>query len=231
MRTTTARIRPWLLLSICLLANVLFQRQDLTARLDASDLGTPPPATAVRLGALGENIFASYLVMLFLQNVDVPMGRATPLADIDRSALIRWFDLTIDLDADSGYPLLLATRHYAETGTPAQRRIMLDWIYRRFEERPNQRWPWLVHGVFVARHVLKDNALAEFYASALRNQVTDPTLPLWVRQMDLLLRADLGETEDARAILGGLVAAGQIRSPAELKFLEARLLPDPFSPR
>jgi hypothetical protein len=38
-----------------------------------------------------------------------------------------------------------------------------------------------------------------------------------------LLRADLGETADARVILGGLVAAGQIRSPAELKFLESRL--------
>jgi hypothetical protein len=227
MRITDARIRPWLLLCICLLANVLFQRQNRPARLEVADLGSPPPAHIVRMAALGENIFASYLVMLFLQNVDVPVGRATPLADIDRSALIHWFDLTTDLDPDSGYPLLLATRHYAETGTPAQRRIMLDWIYQRFEERPNQRWPWLVHGVFVARHVLKDNALAGFYASALRNQVTDPTLPLWVRQMDLLLRADLGETEDARAILGALVAAGQIRSPAELKFLEARLLPDP----
>jgi hypothetical protein len=119
--------------------------------------------------------------------------------------------------------LLLAAHHYAETGNPAQRRMMLDWVYRRFEERPNQRWPWLAHAVFVARHVLHDNILAESYAAALRTQVSDPTVPTWVRQMDLLLRADLGETADARVILGGLVAAGQIRSPAELKFLESRL--------
>jgi hypothetical protein len=85
-----------------------------------------------------------------------------------------------------------------------------------------------VHAVFVARHVLKDNVLAESYAAALRTQVTDPTVPPWVRQMEFLLRADLGETEDARAILGGLVAAGQIRSPAELKFLESRLSPAPL---
>jgi hypothetical protein len=43
--------------------------------------------------------------------------------------------------------------------------------------------------------------------------------------MDLLLRADLGEMEDAKIILGGLIAAGQIRTPAELRFLEARLSP------
>jgi hypothetical protein len=165
--------------------------------------------------------------MMFLQNVDVPLGRATPLADLDRNTVIRWLDLATDLDPDTGYPLLLAARHYAETGNLAQRRTMLDWVYRRFEERPNQRWPWLAHAVFVSRHVLHDNTLAEFYAAALRDQVTDPTVPSWVRQMDLLLRADLGETADARAILGGLIAAGQIRSSAELRFLESRLSPEP----
>jgi hypothetical protein len=230
MRTTAGPVRAWLLLGICLLANVLYQRQNPPVGFDAVDLGTPPPTTVIRLAALGENVFAGYLVAIFLQNVDVPLGRATPLADLDRSALIRWFDLTTDLDSGSGTPLLLATRHYAETGTPAQRRMMLDWIYRRFEERPNQRWPWLVHGVFVARHVLKDNTLAEFYAAALRTQVSDPTAPAWVRQMDLLLRADLGETEDAHVILRGLVAGGQIRSPAELKFLESRLSANPSAP-
>jgi hypothetical protein len=227
---TTARVRAWLLLAVCLSANVLYQRRNPPAGFDIVDLGTPPPAPVVRLAALGESVFAGYLVTIFLQNVDVPLGRATPLAGLDRPALIRWFDLATDLDPGSGSPMLLATRHYAETGTPAQRRIMLDWVYRRFEERPNQRWPWLVHAVFVARHVLKDNALAESYAAALRTQVTDPTVPPWVRQMELLLRADLGETEDARAILRGLVAAGQIRSPAELKFLESRLSPAPPPP-
>ena len=227
MRSAASRVRAWLLLGLCLLANVLFQRQNPPARIDIVDLRTPPPATLVRAAALGENAFAGYLVMMFLQNVDVPLGRATPLADLDRNTVIRWLDLATDLDPDTGYALLLAARHYAETGNLAQRRTMLDWVYRRFEERPNQRWPWLAHAVFVARHVLHDNTLAEFYASALRTQVTDPMVPSWVRQMDLLLRADLGETADAKVILGGLIAAGQIRSPAELRLLESRLSPDP----
>ena len=214
---------PAILLCACLAANVLFQHLNRAEWADDRVLGTPPTAAAVRTAALGENVFAGYLVMLYVQNFDVPLGRATPLAAIDRPALIRWLDLAVELDSKTGYPLLLAVRHYAETGTPAQRRVVLDWVYRRFLEQPNQRWPWLVHAVFVARHVLHDNALAEDYASALRTRVSDPTVPSWVRQMDLLLRADLGEANDARAILGGLVAAGQIRSPAELKFLESRI--------
>ena len=28
--------------------------------------------------------------------------------------------------------------------------MMLDWVYRRFEERPNQRWPWLAQRGFLS---------------------------------------------------------------------------------
>jgi hypothetical protein len=220
-----ARVRGWLLLGGCLAANVAFQRQNPPAWSDNQVLDNPPPAAAVRAAAWGENALAGYLVMLYLQNFDVHLGLWTPLADLDRTVLIRWLDLATALDPDSGYPYLLATRHYAETGTPEQRRMILDWVYHRFEERPNQRWEWLAHGVFVARHVLKDDGLAEQYAAALRTRVTDPAVPSWVRQMDLLLKADRGAAADARAILGGLIAAGQIRSAAELKFLESRLPP------
>ncbi|MEA3105830.1 MAG: hypothetical protein QOI88_435 [Gammaproteobacteria bacterium] len=220
-----AQLRAWLLLGACLAANVLFQRLNPPTWSDAYVLGNPPPTAAVRAATLGEPVFAGYLVMLYVQNLNVHLGLATPLAAIDRPVILRWLDLVTDLDPGSGYPLLLATGHFAETGSPEQRRLMLDWVYRRFEERPNQRWEWLVHAVYVARHVLNDNALAEYYAAALRTRVTDPKAPSWVRQMDLLLHADLGEAADARAILGGLVAAGQIRSPAELKFLESRLPP------
>jgi hypothetical protein len=218
-----ARARAWILLGACLTANVLFQRVNAPAWTDVGDLETPPRLELVRAASLGEDTFAGYLTVLFLQNFNVSLGRATPVAAMDRSAVISWLDLATDLDTDSRYPQLLASRHFAETGTPEQRRCMLDWIYQRFQERPNERWPWLVHAVFAARHVLHDDALAKTYAAALRTRVSDPKAPSWVAQMDLLLRADLGEVEDARTILGGLIDAGQIRSPGELKFLESRI--------
>ena len=220
---TAARGRAWLLLGTCLAANVLFQRLNPPAWTEVGDLDTPPRLALTRVASLGENALAGYLADLFLQNFNVSLGRATPVAAMNRSTVIRWLDLSTDLDADSRYPMLLAARHFAETGTPEQRRSMLGWIYQRFQERPNERWPWQVHAVFAARHVLHDNALAETYAAALRTRVTDPKAPSWVAQMDFLLRADLGEAEDARAILAGLIDAGQIRSPGELKFLEARI--------
>jgi len=212
------------MLCACLAANVVFQRAHAPDWAEDYALGAPPAAAQIRAAALGEDVFAGYLVGVYLQNFNVHLGQATAVADIDRRAVVRWLDLATALDPDTGYPMLLASRHFAETGTPAERRMMLDWVYKRFEEQPNRRWPWLVHAVFVARHVLSDNALALSYAAALRAQVTDPKAPSWVRQMEMLLRADLGETEDAKIILRGLVAAGQIRSPAELQFLESRLV-------
>ena len=220
---TAARGRAWLLLGTCLAANVLFQRLNPPAWTDVGDLDAPPRLELARAASLGENALAGYLADLFLQNFNVSLGRATPVAAMDRGTVIRWLDLSTALDADSRYPLLLAARHFAETGTPEQRKSMLGWIYQRFQELPNERWPWQVHAVFAARHMLHDNALAETYAAALRTRVTDPAAPSWVAQMDFLLRADLGEAEDARAILAGLIDAGQIRSPAELKFLESRI--------
>jgi hypothetical protein len=220
---TTARGRVWILLGACLAANVLFQRVNAPEWTDVGDLDTPPRIELARVASLGEDTFAGYVADLFLQNFNVSLGRATPVAAMDRSAVMRWLDLSTHLDGDSRYPLLLAARHFAETGTPEQRRSMLDWIYQRFQERPNERWPWLVHAVFAARHVLHDDELAKTYAAALRTRVTDPKAPSWVMQMDLLLRADLGEADDAKVILVGLIDAGQIRSPGELKFLESRI--------
>jgi hypothetical protein len=220
---TAARFRAWMLLFACLAANVLFQRLNAPAWTDVGDLDTPPRIELARVASLGENAFAGYVADLFLQNFNVSLGRATPVAAMDRSTVIRWLDLATHLDADSRYPLLLASRHFAETGTPEQRRYMLDWIYQRFQEQPNERWPWLVHALFAARHVLHDDALAKAYAAALRTRVTDPKAPSWVVQMDLLLRADLGEADDAKVLLAGLIDAGQIRSTGELEFLESRI--------
>lgn len=221
-RGIAARGSAWALLAISLGANVLFQRLNSPQWSDV-DLQTPPRLELVRAASLGESALAGYLAGLFLQNFNVSLGRATPVAAMDRSVVIRWLDLSTGLDADSRYPYLLAARHFAETGTPEQRRCMLDWIYQRFQEQPNARWPWLVHALFAARHVLHDDTLAETYAAALRTRVTDPTAPTWVRQMDVLLHADLGETEEAKVLLAGLIDAGQIRSPGELKFLESRI--------
>jgi hypothetical protein len=100
---------------------------------------------------------------------------------------------------------------------------MLEFVYREFLRDPNQRWPWLAHAALLAKHRLGDLPLALRYASAIDERVTAPDVPLWARQMRIFILEDLNELDAAKILLGGLLASGKIRDPAELRFLKQRL--------
>ncbi len=100
---------------------------------------------------------------------------------------------------------------------------MLDLVYRRYREDPARRWPWLAHAALVARHQLNDMALARQYAQALRTQPGAAALPLWARELEIFIAADMGEAESARTLIGALLSSGQISDPHELAFLAHRL--------
>ncbi|MCC6713604.1 MAG: hypothetical protein IT496_00070, partial [Gammaproteobacteria bacterium] len=106
---------------------------------------------------------------------------------------------------------------------PARQRLMLEFVREEFLKDPNRRWPWMAHAVFVARHRLHDLPLALRYADALAAHVTDPGVPPWVTQMNIFVRVDMGETEAAKVLLGGLLESGRITDPAEQRFLMRRL--------
>jgi hypothetical protein len=102
---------------------------------------------------------------------------------------------------------------------------MLAFIHERFAADPSRRWRWLAHAAIVARHRLGDLPLAIRYARAITEQATGPSVPGWARQMSVLLLADTGEIEAAKILLGGLLQAGSVTDPRELRFLLERLEP------
>ena len=54
---------------------------------------------------------------------------------------------------------------------------------------------------------------------ALSTQV----LPVWARQLEMFILADMNELDSARAVAGALLAGGTINDPNEIAFLEGRL--------
>jgi hypothetical protein len=116
-----------------------------------------------------------------------------------------------------------ASRLYAEVPDPAKRRRMLDLVYRAYLEDPNRRWPWLAHATVVAKHGLKDLALARQYAVALQRHTTTPDAPVWVKQMEAFILEDMNELEAAKILIGGLIASGQVRDERDLRLLQRRL--------
>ena len=189
----------------------------------AEDLSPPPPRLVLRAASLGDPIFLSYVLLLRLQAFDNQPGISLPFKDLNYSKLIDWLDASLYLDPVSQYPLLLAATVYAQVPDDRRRRVMLDFVFRRFFDDPPRRWQWLAHASVMARHRLQDLPLALKYAQALADHAADPSIPSWARQMHIFLRADMGEHEAAKILLGGLLASGTLRDPHEITFLMQRL--------
>ncbi len=171
----------------------------------------------------GDPVPVARMVTLWLQAFDNQPGLSLANHQLDYQRLEAWLEQILQLDPQGQYPLLLASGLYGEVNMAANQRIMADLVYRQFLDDPGRRWRWLAHSITVVRHRLHDDQLALQYAQALSS--ADPSLPIpgWARQMEIFLREDMGETEVAAIMLGGLLESGAVQDPAEIRFLLQRL--------
>jgi hypothetical protein len=161
--------------------------------------------------------------MLYLQSFDRGGENTLRYQQLDYGRLVQWLASILALDPRSQYPLFSAARIYAEVPDPARSRIAMEFVYREFLRDPNRRWPWLAHAALLAKHRLGDLPLARRYAAAIDRHTTDPSVPLWARQMEIFILEDMNELEAAKIMIGGLLLSGKISDPAELRFLKGRL--------
>lgn len=188
-----------------------------------ADLPEAPRASVLRLASLGETPLASRLAMLYVQSFDAGGEDRVANRQLDYVRLIQWLSTSLELDPRSQYPLFSAARIYTETTDTARVQLMLEFLYTRFLEDPDRRWPWLAHAALVAKHRLNDLPRARRYAAAIDRLTRDPGVPLWAKQMEIFILEDMNELEAARILLGGLLETGRIEDPAERRFLEDRL--------
>jgi len=161
--------------------------------------------------------------MLYVQAFDLRGTNDIPYRRLDYQRLVAWLGAIVEVDPKSEYPLFSAARVYAENPDPARTRIMLEFIYREFLKDPNHRWQWLAQAALVAKHRLHDLPLALRYAEAVDRLTRAANVPLWAKQMRIFILEDLNELQAAKVILGGLLESGDIRDPAEIRFLKRRL--------
>lgn len=206
----------WGALGLCIAAQLGWQTAGFPNRETASaTLGPAPRPAALHLASFGEAEAASRLVVLHLQTFDV--------AGFDARRVIGWLEAALALDPRSAYPLFAAARVYAEVPDAGRTRTMLEFIHREFLRDPDRRWPWLAHAALLAKHRLRDLPLARRYAADLQRLVKAAGVPTWVTQMEVFILEDMNELEAAKVMLGGLLASGRIRDPAEARFLKERL--------
>ena len=204
-----------LVLGVTLAAQIGLQATRHAGPRMAGDLPPAPGPQALRLTSFGEPEAAARLTMLYLQSFEFPR--------VDLARSLGWLESALRLDPRGQYPLFLAARVYAESGDPTRNREVLEFVYREFLKDPDRRWPWLAHAALLAKHRLKDLALARQYAHAVEEKTRARDVPLWARQMEIFILEDMNELEAAKIMIGGLLQSGTLTDPAEVRFLRERL--------
>src|SRR3972149_534119 len=189
----------------------------------ASDLRPPPSQASLRLASLGDPIPLAKVLTLYLQSFDYQAVNRIPYQALNYDTVRQWLLRILWLDPRGPYPLLAASRLYAEVPDETKVRQMLEFVYEQFATDPDRRWPWLAHAAAIAKHRLKDLPLAKRYAAAIQKHATGPNVPLWAKQMEIFTREDMNELETARIMIGGLLSSGTIRDRGESRFLAQRL--------
>jgi hypothetical protein len=222
-RVSTVPLPLWLFLGAALAVQLALHAAASRPSLAAQDLPSAPSAQALRLASMGEPPAAARITMLYVQAFDLGGANAVPYQRLDYARLTGWLTSIVALDPRSQYALFCAARIYAESADPAKSRLMLEFIYREFFADPNRRWPWLAHAALLAKHQLKDLALARRYAAAIDRYTTATDVPLWAKQMQIFILEDMDELEAAKIMLGGLLASGAVHDAGEARFLKQRL--------
>ncbi len=188
----------------------------------AAALHAPLPVSTLRALSLGEPQAMAQWVTLYLQAFDNQPGVSIPFRALDYARVIEWLTAALRLDPAAQYPLMMASQLYGQVSdAPDKQRLMCDFVQREFSARPNARWRWLAHCAIMARHRLKDVPLALRYAEDIARHAGGASS--WARQMRIFILEDLGETERAMVLLGGLLAGKEITDVREIHFLTEQL--------
>ena len=156
-----------LLLLLSFGAQLLWHSQQDPIIATAEDLPVPLSSRSYAMSSLGEPVAMAKLLNLWLQAFDNQPGLSLSFHQLDYPRLTQWFDTILELDPNGVYPMLVAARVYGSVKNEKQQRIMMDYIFKKFNQNPNKHWRWLAHIIITAKHELKDMPLVLKYADAL----------------------------------------------------------------
>ena len=215
----TSRFQPSFVLLILFVITIIFWRgTDQYNRPQIIALPDAPSASTMKYIAASDQAFVYRLLMFWLQQFDVQAGQYISYKQLDYKNLIAWLDVINQLEPASQYPMLLATRVYSRVDDDKRIRAMLDYVYSQYLKNPVKNWRWLAEATITAQHKLKDQPLALKYATALASEASKE-IPYWAKDMRLIILENMGEIEQVKLLVGGLIADKTVTDANEIRFL------------
>lgn len=188
-----------------------------------------PPVPSVRtatLMTLGDTQLAYRSGALTLQTLGDGGGRTVPFKEYDYSKLGAWFEVLDALDPAADHVPMIAAYYFGATRVPGDIAVIVDYLARIGDSPAGQKWRWLGHAAYLARHRLDnlDLALDLAYKLARIQPLDGKPLPIWARQMPAFLLTAQGDKESARAMIEQMLSSADDLHPNEANFMKAYLV-------
>lgn len=187
-----------------LVAQSVFWVQAHTIRIPWDGVDPAPSESLADVIGLGDDQLFYRAAALGLQNEGDWAGELTPLSRYDYARLAAWFGLLSRIDPKSQYAPTMAGYYFGQSRDPQQVRLIVGYLRQLAAAHPQRQWRWLAYSVYLARHRIKDQALALELAYQLA-ALPVVGLPIWTRQLPAFVLADTGDREAARDILEAIL--------------------------
>ncbi len=210
---------PLLALIFFLFLNVAVWRQAHVVQAPWANVPPAPEKEKSAMIALSDKQLAYRYYGLMLQNTGSIGAQDVSLNDIDYAKLQDWLFLEDYLDPVSNHVPMLAAQYFGAIEDSEKLNYIHDYLAVVGVRPYNNKWRWLAHGVFIARHVQKDNDKALEMAYKLASN-KDPDMATWAKQMPAFILNDQGDTNTAYEImLNILIDNVDIMSPQEIFYM------------
>ena len=185
---------------------------------------------------LGDKQLAYRIYAIMLQNIGSIGGKTVSLKDYNYQDLKKWFFLQHGLDQKSNITPMLAAQYFGAIEEPEKLDAVFDYLTLVGSDPTGEKWRWLGHAVFLAKHIMKDNNKALELANKLA-QNKNPDLADWAKQMPAFILQEQGQSELAyKIMLNILISNIDTLHPSEIFYMKEyiclTLLPDlPETPK
>ncbi len=210
---------PFCFFIFMLLGNVVFWSFSHKVKSSWANVPPVPSQEKASLLAFGDDELAYRYYATMLQNLGNTGGRVEPLKEYDYNALTQWFFLADHLNARSNAVPMLAATYFGAVDDNDKVRDILDYLAVVGARADGEKWRWLGHAVFLAKHKLQDNEKALELAYKLAANKS-PDLADWARQMPAFILQEEGQSELAYKIMLNLLVSNVDRMhPNEINYM------------
>lgn len=189
-----------------------------------------PSSIGATIAFLGDTEMAYRSLALTVQSFGNSTGQIMALKDYNYMNLGTWFELADSLNPHSNYVPFLAAYYFGANQDPSQLMPVINYLRRVGTYQDADKWRYLGQAVFLAKHKMKDNALALQLADELAGTYKIG-MPAWPLQMKAIIASEMGEKEMAyNLLLDTIQNKKEGMDPVEINYMVDKICNELLNP-